>query len=236
MGDAQSGVTTVSRLCALLIKLVCCLMRPYAREALLGDLAEANAGSAETLISLLGFLTRSQLQAWRTSRPWLVLMSIAVPAGLLLNSVVTQLVGSQSVYVWMYAHNWTNTYLHAGWLWSEMVPMLLGMISLWLRVALLCWMCGFVLVRIAKRTAWLQAMALILLIMNGQAIWHAVLPLPIFPFLSHGATQANAAAFSTNFYRFALPLTMKLLFAVAPALYGMYSARKASWFTSLYSV
>lgn len=218
-----------------MIDLVCRLIRPDTREALLGDLAEANASSAAKLAGLLGFLARSQLQAWRRPRLWLVLAGVALPAGLLLSSVISQIVGSQSVYVWMYAHNWTNTYLQSGWLWSELVPMLCGMIFSWLRVALLSWMCGFVLVRLAHGAAWLHGIVMILLMMSGQSIGRAVLPFSMFPQLSHGAIQANAAAFATDFYRLTLPLTAQLLFAVVPALYGMYSAQKAAGVTSLYS-
>ena len=74
--------------------------------------------------------------SWQPSEAtaWVVLAGMAVPAGFILNSAVRQLAGSQSVYVWMYAHNWTNTYLHAGWLRSELIPTLCGMIVLWLRI------------------------------------------------------------------------------------------------------
>jgi hypothetical protein len=226
VGDAEGGVETVSRLCALLIALVCRMIGPDTCEAVLGDLAEAGASNAATLAGLLGFLVRSQMQAWRMPRPRLVLVGIGVPLGLLLNSVAIRVSAGQSVYVWMYAHNWTNTYLHAGWLWSEMVPMLSGMILSWLRVALLSGVSGYVLVMLAQRTAWLHGIVLILLLINGRSVGIAFMPAAIFPMLSDGAMQTNAAAFVSSFYRVVLPLNEQILFAFIPMLHGMYRAQR----------
>jgi hypothetical protein len=211
----------VNWLLAWSIALVCSLLRPEVSEALLGDLDEASATQAAVLNGLIGYLARSQWQAWGRWRPWLVLAGFVLPAGLVLNLASGQLAGSESVYVWMYAHNWTATYLREGWLWSQLLPMLFAMAFWWLMVAAVSLASGFILVKSARNTAWLHGIVLVILLMSGRAILQAVLPAAMRPMPGHEAFHGNAAAFVSDFYSLVLPSTMQCLFLIAPALFGM---------------
>jgi hypothetical protein len=63
------------------------LLEPEERDVVLGDLAESGAAGAEALRDVLGLVFRRQAAIWINWRPWLALLEVAGPVGLLLTYV-----------------------------------------------------------------------------------------------------------------------------------------------------
>ena len=54
------------------------------REVVLGDLAEGCKSNAQTMRDLLGLVARRQAVAWNDPVPWLFLLGVVIPIGLLI--------------------------------------------------------------------------------------------------------------------------------------------------------
>ncbi len=68
-----------------LVDVVSRLLDPDERDAVRGDLAESGVTGAKALLDLLGLVARRQAALWKDWRPWLVLLGIVVPLGVLLS-------------------------------------------------------------------------------------------------------------------------------------------------------
>ena len=223
MGDAQRQARTVRRFSTIVTAVVCRMVPAEVCEAILGDMDERGAGRVAAIAALLSFLGRSQWAAWRSWRPWLALAG-ALPIGLLLHTAVSRIATVQAVYLWMYANNWTWTYLRPEWMWSELAPTAAGMMLAWAQVAGIAWASGFLLARWARRIAWVQATVLVVCLMYGGA--QALLPALHSPGAAHAMPQLNAPVFALRFYREVLPHLAQLLFVVLPVLHGMRAQLK----------
>jgi hypothetical protein len=67
-----------------LMRVVSRLLEPAEREAVLGDLLEANEDSRRALFGVLGLIVRRQAEHWKNWRPWLAAFGLAVPGSFLL--------------------------------------------------------------------------------------------------------------------------------------------------------
>jgi hypothetical protein len=81
---------------------------PDEREAVLGDFEESTETTGQVR-DLLGLVARRQAEFWNDWRPWLALVSLAIPLGLLLAQTVRQVADGSAIYSWMYVNNWTMT-------------------------------------------------------------------------------------------------------------------------------
>jgi hypothetical protein len=70
-----------------LVELVARLLSPNEREAVLGDLAEANQNVLRSLFDVLGLFFQRQGVLWRDWRPWLAGFGVALPSCYLLMGV-----------------------------------------------------------------------------------------------------------------------------------------------------
>jgi hypothetical protein len=55
------------------------------REAILGDLAESGETGSHALLNVLGLVVRRQAGFWNDWRPWLALVGLIGPVGILLS-------------------------------------------------------------------------------------------------------------------------------------------------------
>jgi hypothetical protein len=60
------------------------LLEPDERDAVLGDLAEADASASRSLLEVAGLVARRQLALWVSWRPWLAAFGVSLPGSLLL--------------------------------------------------------------------------------------------------------------------------------------------------------
>ncbi len=150
------------------------LLGPHEREVVLGDLAEANCGAWHGIRDVLGLALRRHLAVWKSWRPWMASLGLALPASLFLmgcslavsRALPGVLHGSEAVAVlWQLA-------LLIGWAW--VAGFAAGSISrqtLWATV-LACWLpCAFCLS--TWRGNWMEGLQLLLFL--APAIWGVLL-------------------------------------------------------------
>lgn len=123
------------------------------REAVRGDFAELDLTGREALRDLLGLVARRQAALWKDWRPWLALLGIALPLGLLLtlsSYAVSGLLVRNLETVWRYGVRY-ETGLPAG---GDAIVIISQAASL----ALSSWISGFALASLSRRTLWLNGL------------------------------------------------------------------------------
>ena len=146
-------------------------LEPQEREVVLGDIEELHLGDRKAFASMLGLIARRQLQPWLSWRPWLAMLAVTLPAGVLLSHIANGLAASNSVYFWMYASNWTPTYLRPGWLWSELMPEIGSLLFSWFVLVCWSWTAGLVIASVSRIHNWINA-GLIALVLFTAAMLH----------------------------------------------------------------
>jgi hypothetical protein len=107
------------------------------RLAVCGDFAESGASGGEALLDVLGLVIRRQVAVWTHWQPWLCLVCIVVPLGMLLSIVSRNTAHISAIYIWLYANNWEWRDLGNSGFRYEFAHTL-GMVSGWY-LALACW-------------------------------------------------------------------------------------------------
>jgi hypothetical protein len=114
----------------------------------MGDLAELNLGSLQTIIELCGLIIRQQAPLWNTWRPWLSLLGIAGLIGIRLNFL------ADSLMAWPFFNIRTfrkyGTFYHNGLTTGEELFMWLSLAA---GVLLWSWTAGFAFTSIARKSA-----------------------------------------------------------------------------------
>ena len=67
------------------------MLEPGERDAVLGDFAESGLTAAPALRDLLGLIIRRQAALWKDWRPWLALLLVVAPFGILLSLICRSL-------------------------------------------------------------------------------------------------------------------------------------------------
>jgi hypothetical protein len=119
------------------------------REAVLGDLVEAQESAWNGLIGVMGLLVRRQALLWKSWRPWLAGFGVALPSSFLL-------MGASLSVSWSYQRLLCPELLKAASLTKGS-----GLLVLLCQVLLLIgwsWTCGFVVGTASRRTLWLSAL------------------------------------------------------------------------------
>src|SRR5579864_2754723 len=121
-----------------------------------------------------------------------------------------------AIYAWLYVNNWTWAYLDSPGARLDLVRMV-GNVSLgYLTLIVWSWTSGFVLGSVSRRAIWINGPLFLLVLFGG----------------TRGSTTAgllnpgNAAVFSLTFYRVALPMIVKTVLIVLPAVWGMRSGHR----------
>ena len=77
----------MDRICWGLVDISSRLLESAEREAVCGDLAESGVTGSRALGDILGLVVRRQAALWADWRPWLGLVGLVVPLGMLLSIV-----------------------------------------------------------------------------------------------------------------------------------------------------
>src|SRR5262245_47725571 len=110
MGEIMSGFSW------LLVDLLSALLEPDERNAVLGDLTESRASGSRALWDVLGLVCRRQLTLWAGFRPWLAVVAIILPLGMLLSHVSRWFADTTVLYTSHYWVLWDFAYLgYPGW-------------------------------------------------------------------------------------------------------------------------
>jgi len=210
------------------------MLVPGERDVVLGDFAESDESGGRALCDVLGLVVRRQAALWKDWRPWLVLVGLIVPLGMLL-SIVSSITASQSAtYIWLYANNWDWALLqHAGF-WHEFADSLTLVFVSCLTLVCWSWTAGFVLGSVSRRIVQVYgALFCLMLVVGGLlgaplyfAYWLQYIHRPISP-------DSSDPVSGLAFYRVMLPLIVQAVLVAAPSLLGMRRGADVGKFTPL---
>ena len=140
------------KLCWWLVDKLSRMLEPNERDAVRGDFAELGFTGSQALRDLLGLIARRQAALWKDWHPWLALLGIALPVGLLLTRSSVYFSGSLSRHLWTW---WRYGVRY------ETGLTLAGDVSVFVCGALALlfssWVSGFALGSLSRRTLWVNA-------------------------------------------------------------------------------
>jgi hypothetical protein len=183
------------------------------RDVVRGDLAECGARGWRALREVLGLVLRRQAAMWTEWRPWLALVAVVLPIGILLSHASRAWADSSALNISLYIRIWEWSYLgYPGWrrdlfaiLWSGALNA--TALSVW------SWTCGYTVASVSRRTVWVAAIAFALV------VFLATLGTPTVARMTHDK-------FAGHFYGIVLPRLFRFAFVILPLLWGIQSRRK----------
>ena len=229
----------MTRICWRMVDISSRMLEPDERDAVRGDLAESGTTGGQALRDVLGLVIRRQATLWTDWRPWLTLVGLVLPLGMLLSIVSKSTADGTSVYIWMYANNWDwDLARNPGFRYEfvHCIPVVFMPL-----VSLVCssWISGFVLGSVSRRVARLNAVLFCSALLFGALLgaptyfdyyWrylHRAFPNP--------STVSNNPVFSLVFYKVMFPLILQAALVVIPAVSGMRRGLEAAMFRPYYA-
>jgi hypothetical protein len=207
-----------------LVEIVSRSLTPEEREAVHGDLAESGEAGGQVLRDVLGLVVRRQAGLWNDWRPWLVLLGIVVPLGILLSLVSRMMADFSAIYVWMYVNNWTSTYFTNSGARINLIRYVAGISLKYLALYCWSWTGGFLLGSLSRRTIPVNVSLFCLALLLGELLepprnlGHWLLrPRP----LGQGANGVHGGVYSLAFYSVMFPLIIQIFLVVLPSLWGV---------------
>jgi hypothetical protein len=212
MGNEVSRGSTVTRACWRFVDLVSQLLAPDDRDAVCGDFTESGVSGGQALREVLGLIVRRQAVLWADWRPWLAIVGVVAPLGLLLSYVSRWWADNSAIAAWLYVNNWTWGYLESPGARGNLVAMSTGVLADYLALIGWSWTSGFVLGSLSRRTQWFTGTLFCLVVLGGT----------VGTTSTARAGLGNAAVFSVTFYRVVFPWLLRIVLVLLPALCGMY--------------
>jgi outer membrane protein assembly factor BamB len=209
MGNETSGAPIVIRICWWLVDLVSRTLEPNEREAVRGDLAESGKTGRQALRDVLGLVARRQAALWKNWRPWLALLGLVAPLGLLLGLASRHWAYGSAIYAWMYVNNWTMTYVENAGFRLDLLRDCAAFGLDYLTLICWSWTSGFVIGSLSRRAVWINAV-LFCCVLFGE-----LLAAP------QRRGDVQDPVFSLGFYRSVFPLILRIALVLFPALWGM---------------
>ena len=206
------------RICDWLARLLCRLLDPAERDAVRGDLAESGVTGGRALREVLGLVARRQAGLWNDWQPWLALLGIAAPFGVLLSQFSSSLSGISAIYLWMYWDNGRVADLETPGVRRMLAGDLEGFALMALALIAWSWTSGFALGTLSRRTLWINAS------LFGLAL---LAPLAYVPSgTTLGRHTFNAPVFALGFYSVVWPRIGQFALVLLPAIWGVRRAHR----------
>lgn len=190
------------------------LLDPDERAAVRGDHAELSVPAGRALREVIGLVVRRQAALWTDWRPWIALVAVVVPIGILLSHASRAWADASAIYVFLYANNWT-------WAFLEIPGARLDLLEHGGRFLLHCitligwsWSSGYVLGSLSRRTLWVTGTLFCLLVVLGTAGSITTARSNVF----------NDSVFSSTFYGAVFPRMLRAVAVLIPAIWGMRRA------------
>jgi hypothetical protein len=208
-------------------------LEPGERDVVLGDFEESGESGGRALRGVLGLVVWRQAVLWKDWRPWLVLVGLIVPLGMLLSIVSSLTAGVSATYIWLYANNWDWALLRYAEFWYEAVDSLALVFVKCLTLVCWSWTAGFVLGSVSRRIVPVYGVLFCLMLVFGGLlgapryfVYFLYIHRPSSPD-THDPVNALA------FYRVMLPLIVQAVLVAIPSLLGMRQGAYAGRFTRL---
>jgi hypothetical protein len=200
------------------------VLEPGEREAVLGDLAESGETGGRALCDVFGLVARRQASLWIDWRPWVALVGLVAPLGILFGLVSRSMAGTSAIYLWLYASNWDGGIAESSAFWRLLVYYATAFSLRYLTLACCSWSTGFALGFVSRDRLPANALLFGLLLFFGEAPDAGLTRFGVYPWRDFAA--ANVAVFSHAFYRVVFPLTMETVLVLIPSLWGMRHAMR----------
>jgi hypothetical protein len=197
------------RICWWLAELVSTLLEPDEREAVCGDFEEAGEAGGRALCEIVGLVANRQADLCKDWRPWLALVGLIAPFGVLLTVVFWQLSALSAIYTWMYLDNWRMADIWNPGFRHVLAECILAAFINYMALIGWSWTTGFVLGSLSHRR-----------IRTNGVLFFVVLFGEFFAEL-HYHGDVNDPIFSLTFYRVVLPLILRTVLILVPSLLGM---------------
>jgi hypothetical protein len=139
------------------------------REVVRGDLAECHTPAGRALREVLGLVLRRQTALWFNFEPWLALLTIVIPIGVLLSYASRSWAEAAAEDILLYGRLWDFSYLaNPGWR-ADLISVAARMAAAWLALIGWSWTSGFVLARLSRPAVWLTVTLLCVVVV--MATW-----------------------------------------------------------------
>lgn len=208
----------MTRLSSWFVEHLSQLLEPEEREAVHGDLEECRITGARALLELSGLVVRRHAEVWAGGRAWLAL-GATLSVGMILSVVSRQWATVGAIYGWTYVDHWTWGYLESPGARLDLARALWGLMSCSVALIVWSWTSGLAIGSLSRRSAFTSGVVFSVVVFAGTA----------------GTTTTglqnpfNSNVFSATFYRIALPVIVRTVLVVLPALWGMQRLRVFSW-------
>ena len=190
------------------------LLEPHERDAVRGDLAECGAGGWRASREVLGLVARRQAACWMDWRPWLAVIAIVLPIGLML-SHASRWWADDAVYTTLqYRLFDLSRLVQLGWRSDLFLPMWAA-VTCGVSLAGWSWASGYVLASLAQRAVWVTITLFALVVFLGTLGTTTIV-------------RAHSAAFAEHFFAVVFPRLIRVGLVLLPAIWGVHSYRHAS--------
>jgi hypothetical protein len=213
-----------------LVDLLSRMLKPDERDAVLGDQAESGVSGGQALRDLLGLVVRRQVALWREWYSWLSLAGLVIPLGALLTGVSRRTADGNAIYLWLYANNWTWTYITNAGFRDDFFGHGTGIVISWTELICWSWTGGLLLGYVSRRTTRSTAVLLSFGLLLG-ALLHPPPFIDSFFFLPHSyriGPDPNSAVYAVAFYRVVFPLIVQSVPVLLPSLLGISQGSRTS--------
>lgn len=215
----------MTRICWWLVDKVSRILEPTERDAVRGDLAESGETGRQALRDVLGLVVRRQAALWHDARPWLVLVGLVAPLGLLVSLISTRLAGPSATYVWMYFNNSDWALLQHRAFWIVLGQTIAFVFPQILALVCLSWTIGLALGALARRTIPVTGALFCLALLFGEYVAvprYTELQLHVILGPSPPHLHDEDPVFALAFYKAMFPLLVQIVLVLLPSLWGMY--------------
>jgi hypothetical protein len=219
----------MSRFSWWLVDLLSRALEPEEREAVRGDLAESGEAGGQAFLDVLGLVIRRQSALWKNWPPWLVLVGLVLPLGVLFCLISRRIADGSAIYLWLYVNNWDWTFLGNPGFRHELAHYAGAIFIEYLTLFCWSWSSGFVLGSVSRRSLPFHSLLFVLFVIFGEFLGspprhfgHAL----FYRARDFSNNGRNAAVFGLAFYRVVFPLIVQVAVVLGPSLWGMYRAEQ----------
>jgi len=224
VADKPARRSVVTAAAEWLVDQVSRLLDPDERDVIRGDFAELGITPAQALVEVLGLVARRQAALWTEWRPWVALVGVVIPLGILLGQLSCWWADGSAVYAFLYVNHWTSAYVESPGARRDLLDICTRVCLNDLALIGWSWTSGVVLGSLSRRTLKVTATLFCLVVFVGFAS-------------SSGATARanpfNAVVFSLPFYGVLYPWLVLTTLVLLPAACGMRRSRRPESFSLL---
>lgn len=194
------------------------------RAAVRGDLTESGESGGKAFLGVLGLAFRRQSAVWKNWRPWLVLVGLVLPLGVLLCLISRRDADGSAIYLWFYANNRAPDFLANPGFRHALALHIGAILTGYFTLFCWSWSSGFLVGSAARRSLPSQGILFGLFVLFGAFAGAPPRHLGHALFYRARDFPNNAAVFDVAFYRLVYPFLLQFALVLGPSIWGMSQA------------